>query len=237
MTERILLIRAGAFGDMIMMTALCSLAARAESLEITVITTGGWSEPVLERSPHVVASHRPASMNKPFLLAGDKRRLAKELSQQSFDALWICGDTQPTREFAKRCVDDSVPVMDIGSCPRAIDEHDIDHLLRFAGAEAKSFRPRLRLRDFDKIDADQWLQKHGLAQRPFVLIQPGNKKTMRSGKRDRSSNIKYWPEERWAEVLLGLHQQDQTKLLCYVGRQKSAIWLQKLALIYHKTAS
>ncbi|NET73986.1 MAG: glycosyltransferase family 9 protein, partial [Sphaerospermopsis sp. SIO1G2] len=93
MTQRILLIRAGAFGDMIMMTALYqALAARAkdagQAVGITVVTTGGWAQPVLERSPHVVAWHRLASMNKPFLLAGDKRKLARQLRQERFDALW-----------------------------------------------------------------------------------------------------------------------------------------------------
>jgi heptosyltransferase-2/heptosyltransferase-3 len=38
----------------------------------------------------------------------------------------------------------------------------------------------------------------------LILIQAGNKRTMRRGLRRRRSNSKYWPEENWAQVLRGL---------------------------------
>jgi heptosyltransferase-3 len=49
-----------------------------------------------------------------------------------------------------------------------------------------------------------WLRKNGVADRALILIQVGNKRTMRRGDRRRASNTKYWPEQRWASVLQGL---------------------------------
>ena len=36
---------------------------------------------------------------------------------------------------------------------------------------------------------------------PLILVQIGNKRTMRRGLRRLAVNNKYWPNERWAEVL------------------------------------
>ena len=38
-------------------------------------------------------------------------------------------------------------------------------------------------------------------QRPLILIQMGNKRTMRRGLRRLAVNHKHWPQERWAEVI------------------------------------
>jgi ADP-heptose:LPS heptosyltransferase len=48
---------------------------------------------------------------------------------------------------------------------------------------------------------DAWLARRGLAGQPLMLIQAGNKRTMRGWRRKRATNTKYWPEDRWAEVI------------------------------------
>ncbi|MFO1410218.1 MAG: glycosyltransferase family 9 protein [Steroidobacteraceae bacterium] len=48
---------------------------------------------------------------------------------------------------------------------------------------------------------DALLARHGLTGRPLLLLQAGNKRTMRRGDRRRASNNKYWPEERWAALI------------------------------------
>ncbi len=50
----------------------------------------------------------------------------------------------------------------------------------------------------------------------LVLFQAGNKKTTRKGKRDRTSNIKYWPEQQWASLIdrIVASEPDTQILLC-----------------------
>jgi ADP-heptose:LPS heptosyltransferase len=59
----------------------------------------------------------------------------------------------------------------------------------------------LEVSDAQRADLDAWLGRRGLADVPLVLVQIGNKRTMRKGLRRLAVNSKYWPNERWAEVL------------------------------------
>ena len=66
------------------------------------------------------------------------------------------------------------------------------------------------------------MAQHDLSAGNFILIQPGNKKTMRRGKRDRQSNIKYWPEDRWTAVcqsLLDEYPQDHL-VMCGTAEER-----------------
>jgi ADP-heptose:LPS heptosyltransferase len=59
----------------------------------------------------------------------------------------------------------------------------------------------LEVSEQQRGDLDAWLQTRGIAATPLILFQIGNKRTMRRGLRRLAVNNKYWPNERWAEVL------------------------------------
>jgi heptosyltransferase-2/heptosyltransferase-3 len=59
----------------------------------------------------------------------------------------------------------------------------------------------LQVSDQQRIDLEAWLRAKGLSAAPLILIQIGNKRTMRRGLRRLAVNNKYWPNGRWAEVL------------------------------------
>ena len=65
---------------------------------------------------------------------------------------------------------------------------------------------RPQITEADQLDRDAWLARHGLADAPLVLFQPGNEKTMRRGLRRRASNTKGWHEQRRAQVLARVQQ-------------------------------
>ncbi len=71
-------------------------------------------------------------------------------------------------------------------------------------------RARIESRAALRIDAaardalDVWLAHRGLLGRPLILLQAGNKRTTRGWLRRRATNTKYWPEERWGEVIRAL---------------------------------
>jgi heptosyltransferase-2/heptosyltransferase-3 len=62
----------------------------------------------------------------------------------------------------------------------------------------------LRVTQSQEADLDGWLEARGLGGLPLVLIQAGNKRTMRRGLRRLAVNHKYWPAERWGAVMLFL---------------------------------
>jgi heptosyltransferase-2/heptosyltransferase-3 len=73
--------------------------------------------------------------------------------------------------------------------------------LRDAGLDAVTPGCYLQVGDPQRRDLEEWLRARGLAAAPLILIQIGNKRTMRRGLRRLAVNNKYWPNERWADVL------------------------------------
>ncbi len=222
MSRRVLVIRSCAFGDMVMLTAMFqALAEGASETTITMVSGGSWSRPVFDRSPYAGECHLLPSMRIPFALSPSKRTLARELRKSRWDGIWTWDD-DPTLTFARRCRGDGVPFHSLADVPLDVDEHSVDHFLRFAGAERGAYLPRLTVRESDLADADAWLATAGLTDRRFVLLQPGNKKTMRRARRDRPSNLKYWPEARWTDVLRGVLDRDPdlVAVLCGVANER-----------------
>ncbi len=64
---------------------------------------------------------------------------------------------------------------------------------------------------------EPWLARRGLTGRPLILIQAGNKRTMRRGARQRVTNTKYWPEENWAGVIRGLRAERPDHAILLLG--------------------
>jgi heptosyltransferase-2/heptosyltransferase-3 len=91
--------------------------------------------------------------------------------------------------------------------------------------------PQLHVSAEHTAELTIWLRRLGVVERPWILIQIGNKRTMRRGTVQRASNTKYWPEERWAEVLRGLRALHPSHALLLLGvRQESALNATVLAL-------
>jgi ADP-heptose:LPS heptosyltransferase len=66
-------------------------------------------------------------------------------------------------------------------------------------------------------DLDAWLAVRRLDAQPLLLIQAGNKRTMRRGLRRLAVNHKYWPAERWAAVIRHLHEQHPHHRIVLLG--------------------
>ena len=58
----------------------------------------------------------------------------------------------------------------------------------------------LQVSERQNADLTAWMRARGLLL-PLILIQAGNKRTMRRGLRRLAVNSKYWPPERWAAVI------------------------------------
>ncbi len=75
----------------------------------------------------------------------------------------------------------------------------------------------LHVSDGQRADLEVWLQARGLSATPLVLIQIGNKRTMRRGLRRLASNSKYWPSDRWSEVLRHVRRQCPEHAIVLLG--------------------
>jgi ADP-heptose:LPS heptosyltransferase len=214
---RPLAVRFGAFGDMVLLTALIRVLHAEFRCPVDIVTSGPWSEPLLRGQPGVGEIFSVRSRKTPYWLSGDQQRLMRQLRARGVGPTWYCDGNDAGRLIIARAgIPDEfiVAAKDHDLLP---GEHATEQWRRLAQvmplalhdaprADLSSVTPGcyLEVNDAQRADLDAWLRTRRLAGLPLILVQIGNKRTMRRGLRRLSPNSKYWPNDRWAEVLRSL---------------------------------
>ena len=217
MNPRPLVVRFGALGDMVILTtAIRHLHARFAQ-PVDIVASGDWTRPLLQDQPGVGDIFLIGSRKWPYWLSPDQHRLVRALRVRGAGPTWLFDhDNRKICRLLERagwsppywCHHEDLSGLE-GS-------HFCDRWLRFAYRNpsvlgGNDLQPiatdaygelAVTARHRDEVDA--WMKSRGLADRSLILIQVGNKRTMRRGLRQRGTNSKYWPEENWAAVLRGL---------------------------------
>jgi heptosyltransferase-2/heptosyltransferase-3 len=215
---RPLAVRCGAFGDMVLLTALIRVLHAQFRSPVDILTSGPWSEPLLRGQPGVGEIWSVRSRKTPYWLSADQRRVVRGLRARGVGPLWYCDGSDAARPLLARAGIPESYIVDVKDHPLLAGEHATEQWRRFAqimpaaiaatvaespAAAAAAAIPgcQLEVGERQRRDLESWLRARGLAGMPLVLIQIGNKRTMRRGLRRLAVNNKYWPNERWAEVL------------------------------------
>jgi ADP-heptose:LPS heptosyltransferase len=216
--QRPLVIRCGAFGDMVLLTALIRPLHARFKCPVDIVTSGPWSEPLLEGQPGVGEILSVRSRKTPYWLAPDQRRVVRWLLARSLGPTWLCDGNDAVQPMLGRARIASDYIVDVRDHPLLPGEHATEQWRRLAQltppavvAPVPAEEPRdtepgcyLSVSLRQQADLDAWLAVRGLSGAPLLLIQAGNKRTMRRGLRRLAVNHKYWPNERWAAVMLYL---------------------------------
>jgi ADP-heptose:LPS heptosyltransferase len=216
---RPLAVRCGAFGDMVLLTALIRVLHARYQSPVDIVTSGAWSEPLLRGQPGVGEIWSVRSRKTPYWLSTDQRRVVRRLRARGVGPTWFCDGSDAARPLLTRAGIPENFIVDVKDHPLLKGEHATEQWRRLAQImpAAASAAPGLPAADADvaavtpgsylevsdpqRADLEAWLRTRGLAAAPLILIQIGNKRTMRRGLRRLAVNHKYWPNERWAEVL------------------------------------
>jgi ADP-heptose:LPS heptosyltransferase len=211
-----LVVRCGAFGDMVLLTALIRpLHARFGS-PVDIVTSGPWSKPLLEGQPGVGEVLCVRSRKTPYWLAPDQRRVVRRLRARGPGPAWFCDANEAARPMLERAGIPGEYIVEVKDHPRRPEEHAAEQWRRLADimptgmaapalpADEVAPGAYLAVSARQQADLDAWLEARGLDDAPLVLVQGGNKRTMRRGLRRLAVNHKYWPNERWAAVMLYL---------------------------------
>lgn len=210
---RPLVMRCGAFGDMVLLTPLLRQLHLRFGAPVDVISSGPWTLPLLEGQPGVGELKVIGSRKTPYWFDSQQRALVSWLRERGPGPTWYC-DPGAGRDLLRRGgIPDSF-VCDANDLPWVPGQHFVERWIEFASHTPAAFEGKLPpIPASGPIDAaleiapgsrarlDEWLAARGLAGRPLILIQAGNKRTMRRLRRKRATNTKYWPEDRWAEVI------------------------------------
>lgn len=233
-TRRPLVVRFGSMGDMVISLALIHALHRRFGSPVDVISSGSWTRPLLESQPGVGNLYLIRSRKTPYAFSPEQWQLVRTLRERGPSPTWICDANDKCRRLIARAGIPDSQIHDVRSMVFVAREHAVDKWIRFAAAPGalhgstsaggKLRVPPLNVPDAWRSDLDQWLRKHNLAGRPLILIQAGNRRTMKWARpRQRASNTKYWPEQRWAEVIdwIAASQPDAAILLTGVPQESA----------------
>jgi heptosyltransferase-2/heptosyltransferase-3 len=218
LSERPLVVRCGAFGDMVLLTALIRELHSRFRQPVDVLTSGPWSEPLLSGQPGVGDIFCLRSRKTPYWLAPDQRRAVRRLRLRGVGPTWVCDVNEATSRLLRRAGVEADCIVDVRDHPLLPGEHATEQWRRMAAIRPARWRDtpepgvadgrsgaQLSVGEAQRTDLDAWLRHRGLDGSALLLVQIGNKRTMRRGLRRLAVNHKYWPLERWAEVLRRLH--------------------------------
>jgi ADP-heptose:LPS heptosyltransferase len=240
--NRPLAVRCGAFGDMVLLTALIRVLHARFHSPVDIVTSGPWSEPLLRGQPGVGEIWSVRSRKTPYWLSADQRTVVRRLSARGVGPTWFCDGSDAARPLLARAGIPEDFIVDVKEHPLLPGEHATEQWRRLAqimpaaigagtgstaapwesesrDAELAALTPGccLEVGDQQRIDVEAWLRARGLGAAPLVLIQIGNKRTMRRGLRRLAVNNKYWPTERWAEVLRHVRMQCPDHAIVLLG--------------------
>ena len=225
--------RCGAFGDMVLLTPLIRALHLRFGQPVDLVSSGPWTIPLLQGQPGVGDIFLIKSRKTPYWLSPRQRELAKWLRARGAGPTWFCDPGRIGRDLLRRGRIPDELVCDDNDFPWIAGEHFVDRWIRFAQVSPPGLRAAeaanraihadsrttfdgdiagasvaraavLEIQPAMRAGLEPWLTRRGLAGRPLILIQAGNKRTMRRGSRQRVTNRKYWPEENWAAVIRAL---------------------------------
>jgi heptosyltransferase-2/heptosyltransferase-3 len=173
------------------------------------------------------------SRKTPYWLSTDQHRVVRRLRERGAGPTWYCDGNDAARPLLARAGIGERYIVDAKDHPLLPGEHATEQwrrlarILPAAGPSAGSAVQTdfvaassgcyLEVSQRQRADLETWLQARRLQSMPLIAIQVGNKRTMRRGLRRLAVNSKYWPNERWAEVLRHLRARHSAHAIVLLG--------------------
>ena len=230
MNPRPLVVRFGALGDMVMLTVAIRHLHTRLGQPVDILTSGEWSVPLLTGQPGVGELYRIASRKQPYWWSLQQHRLVAALGRRTAGPTWLFDhDNRKVCALLMRAGWTAAHWCHHEDMPGLAGSHFCERWLRFSyrnppilggqdlPVQGDDAFGELTVTPAQRSDVASWLRAKGWPPHQLILIQVGNKRTMRRGRSERSSNSKYWPEDNWAQVLRGLRQQHPEHVILLLG--------------------
>jgi hypothetical protein len=213
-------IRLGRLGDMVLLSPLLNLLHRRYRKPCWLIGAGPWSFQLYRDHPDVARIWSFADRHTPLLLGPTWWRVIWALRYSGRSPIYVC-ETATTHQLERIKWLLALAGVEQERCVFLRDEnwangneHRVDFLLRFGRRSPSSLQaaaysspdvrpaPRIHVLDEERLECAAWIRSRGWSGRPIVLIQPGNRQSMRH-RRWRAERIddKAWSLSKWAQLL------------------------------------
>ena len=237
---------------MVMVTRMLNLLQRRYRRPCQVIGTGSWTPSTYQGNPDVAgvwAFHR----HLPFPLDAAWRPVRRALRASAPGPIYVCEKHYRQLPRIRRML--TLSGVDPRRCvflterpvrrPVQPTDHLVDRMVVLGTRTPANLRaedypapadggldgPRLYVLESERAERDAWLRAQGFAGRELILIQPGNHRTMgprRARWRRLNTDDKWWPIERWTELLQRIHHERPDAVLLLRGSQEELAMLQEI---------
>jgi heptosyltransferase-2/heptosyltransferase-3 len=208
-----LVMRFGAFGDIVLLTILLRQLHARFGKPVDVISSGPWTKPLLEGQSSLGRLFLIRSRRTPYWMSLDQQRLVAWLRKRGAGPTWFC-DMHLGKDLLHRGGIPEEYICDSRWFKWVPEEGFADRFIRLANVTPVAFAGRLPaphapvsraaqivVTAAARAEADEWLARRGLTGRPYIVVHPGSRHIARRGLRSRAGSDKYWPEARWGQVI------------------------------------
>ncbi|REJ73823.1 MAG: hypothetical protein DWQ36_08595 [Acidobacteria bacterium] len=232
---RPLVVRFGAMGDMVMLTALTRLLARRFGAPCDVVASQGSPQLVFRELDSIGDVFTVQSRRRPFWFSLEQQELVRQLRRRGPSPTFVLDDLPKVHWLLRRAdiperliVRPSPTGASDGLEPRG----DLEHLVDFAARLGRcgefgpsrcfvgepSPRAELATSQAERNDCARWLAGRGLAGRQLVLLQPLSRRRRRGR----------WPIENWRRLALAITDRLPEARLLLTGSPEEAPLLAEL---------
>ena len=213
-----LVVRFAAFGDVVLLTPLLEILHRRFGRRVELLGAGDWTPQLLAQDPHVGTVRLVRSRRAAYALCPSQWLAVRWLRTRPPGPIYLCEPDDKAQWLLDRAGIDRRRVL------RAFDFQaqrqiafsewwtSIAQLTPEAWRHAPLAQPlpdgdpvpRLHLHPVEVLECAAWLRARQLDGAPLILLQPGNKRTHKRGRRAGAADNKHWPVERWAALARAL---------------------------------
>ena len=210
-----------------MLTALIDALSRRYGASADLLSSGPWTPELLANDPAVREIQLVTSRKTPYWLCPSQWQAVRWMASRRNVPVYLCDPEPQALALLLRA---GIPRRNIF---RAWDTwpgngaHWVDWWNDVARQTPPAFAasapvattdpvaPRLFVTDAERAACDAWLRDLGIASSPLILLQPGNKRTLKHGKSQLADN-KFWSPENWAKLVAAISHDlpDAHVLLC-----------------------
>jgi heptosyltransferase-2/heptosyltransferase-3 len=234
----------GRVGDLILLSTLLDILHRRYGSPCRLVGAGSWTREIY-RTHRDVAQISCLRRYTPFMFDVAWWRALAALRRNRTGPIYVCEydrrKLKKIRHLLRWSGTDPARCLFITEEPSYREAHWVDRLISFGRLTPKALSaadypwptanpplcaPRLEISAADRADCSAWIAAQGWTGRPLILVQPGNRRTMRGNKLSISPlDDKAWPVERWAALLKRVHERMPEAVIVLCGAPRETLLL------------
>ena len=232
----------GRVGDLILLSTLFDILHRRYGSPCRLVGAGVWTKEIY-RTHRDVAHISCLRRYTPFVFDVAWWRTLAALRRNRTGPVYVCEydrrKLQKIRRLLRWSGTDPARCLFITEEPSYREAHWVDRLISFGRLTPKALScanwpmtnpplcaPRLEVSAAARAECSAWIAAQGWTGRPLILVQPGNRRTMRGSKlRISPLDDKAWPIERWAALLKRVHEHMPEAVIVLCGAPRETLLL------------